>query len=123
MFLSILKKPVTLKKYQLIALLIGCTGFFVLLLMLSNEAKKASQYLEMNVFLEKRIKDLQGERNKLETAIQEAIETGINQNKHIEKAHEDDLQKNKIIADSLPISEHERLFKNRFGELRQYKSR
>lgn len=123
MLLDVLKKPVTLKKYQLIALLIGCTGFFVLLLMLSNETKKASQFLEMNLFLEKRIKDLQGERNKLETSIQEAINQGIQETKTIEKAHENDLQTNRNLSDSLPISEHEKLFKNRFGELRQYKSR
>lgn len=118
-----LKKPVTLKTYQVTALCLGCAGFLIFLVLYDRAVKKSDQYGELNTFLESRIKELHGERTQLEKSLNDAIENALNQQIQIEQKHEKDLQDNRLFVDSISVSENERLFKKRFGPVRQYKKR
>ena len=58
--LTYLKKPVTLTRWKLILLGVGCVGFLSVSFLYDRQIRKTDQYGELNAFLEVRIKELHG---------------------------------------------------------------
>ena len=120
--LAYFKKPVTLTRWQLILLKLGCVGFLSVGFLYDRQVRKADQYGELNTFLETRMKKLHGERTQLEESLQEAIDKGLQVQTDIENRYEKDTKNNAVWADTASVDRHTDFFKKRVGPIRQYKT-
>lgn len=117
-----LKKPVTLTRWKLILLGLGCIGFLSVGFLYDRQIRKTDQYGELNTFLETRMKALHGERTRLEESLQEAIDKGLRVQTDIENRYEKDKKNIAVWADTASVDRHTDFFKKRIGAIRQYKT-
>ena len=122
MILTYIKKPVTLTRWKLIFLGLGCVGFLSVGFLYDRQIRKTDQYGELNTFLESRMKKLHGERTQLEESLQEAIDKGLQVQTDIENRYEKDTKNNAVWADTASVDRHTDFFKKRVGSIRHYQT-
>lgn len=116
-----LKTPVSLKRFQVALLALGCVGFLTVGFLYDRQTRKTDQYGELNTFLETRIKELHGERTQLEESLQEALDKGLQVQTDIEKRYEKDKKNTTVWADTANVDSQTDFFKKRIGPIRQLK--
>ena len=121
--LTYLKNPVTLSRWKVFFLGLGCVGFLSIGFLYDRQIKKTDQYGELNAFLENRIKSLHGERTVLERTLQDAIDKGLKTQTEIENRHEKDKKNIAVWADTTSVDSQTDFFKKHIGNIRQYKEK